>query len=165
MKTCPACQKQVGVRTKQCECGHTFSSSTPAVQAGSAPMSLEQALKDSVATVKSIVADVEQRQAPPASKSSIPAPSPRKTSIVYDNNHGGVIAVPAGACPVKPKGSGDDEIAEWTVDVYSSGRYMPEAVVYFARQFWDINGKDFPRIKGIILKALSPGEAADPGES
>lgn len=167
LKTCPACNKQVGPRTKKCECGHTFIESTPAVGAATAPMSLDRALKDSLASAKTVVAEVEARQGSAPVKPSIPTPTPRKTSFQYNSSnasHGGVIAVPAGACPFKPKGSSDEEIEAWAVEVFHSGRYAPEAVVYWAREFWDINGKDFPRIKKTILKALAP-QASDPGDN
>ena len=80
------------------------------------------------------------------------------------------IVVPSGECPVKPKGykaggwpdgkASPEEIKEWALAVYNSdGGYAPDAVLYWARYFWDINDRpEFGRIRNLIIEAIAPQE-------
>ena len=186
LKTCPACNKQVGPRTKKCECGHAFTAeaSTAGVPASGQSMSLdplEKRIAESVNAAKDIISKVEGR---PSKASILPTDipdSPRRTTIADDapeapavrqpvRHFGGartVISTPAGACPVKPQGykdgwpegpASDEVVQAWAVDLYNhgEGRYAVEAVIYWARTYWDINGPEYRRVRDLIVKALSP---------
>ena len=77
-----------------------------------------------------------------------------------------LIQTPAGRCPIKPQGftrnwpdgpASEESIAEWSLKVFSSGNYLPDAVVYWIHEFWDMNlnnGADYKRVKSIVLKTL-----------
>ena len=76
------------------------------------------------------------------------------------------IVVPSGDCPVKPKGYKDgwpdgkaspEVVQEWAVAVYNSASgYAPEAILYFARFFWDIHDEpEFARIRNLIIDVIS----------
>lgn len=78
------------------------------------------------------------------------------------------IVTPAGLPPVKPAGykqrnwpngpASDEVIQNWAREVYASDgeRYAVEAVIYWARYFWDINGPEFKRVSDLILATLAP---------
>ena len=77
------------------------------------------------------------------------------------------IVVPSGECPVKPKGykigwpdgkASPEVVKEWALAVYHSGDgYAPDAVLYWARYYWDINDRaEFGRIRNLIIEAISP---------
>jgi hypothetical protein len=78
-----------------------------------------------------------------------------------------VVHVPAGKPPCKPEGhpwegsqATDDQIVRWAEEVRAAGwtkgtEYSAEAVCYFARYFWDINGPEYRRVREVITKALS----------
>jgi len=173
-KTCPKCNAEHGPRTHKCDCGHEFFKAS--VLASTEPMSMEH--KEVISTVKSVVSQIEARN-----KGSVPSvppisSEPRRTSVVAASPSpvqapqpvyrpgGRNIFTPAGACPVKPQGFKsdkweepftDDTVREWATELYHSGPpYLPEAVVYFARFFWDINGPDFKKVRSLILETLIP---------
>lgn len=137
LKSCPACKKQVGPRTKKCECGHVFAS-TEGVAASGQSMTLDpfdKRVAESVGAVKDILAKAERSsgKAPPAT--------------------------PKGYKDGWPDGPASDEVVtEWAYNVMDTGggKYAPEAVVYWARYFWDINGPEFRRVRELIVKALRP---------
>ena len=176
LKNCPACQKQVGPRTK-CDCGHEFAATdTSAVPASGQSMTLDpldRRIADSVGAVKDILERVASRPAtaeiiPPV---NVPANDSRRTMIatpscgVRHPSSWGKVFVPAGDCPVNPVGfkkgwpngaASDEVIQNWAVAVfnYGGGRYAIDAVVYWAREFWDINSDEFRRVRDLILRAL-----------
>lgn len=173
LKSCPACKKQVGPRTKKCECGHAFA--TEAVSASGQSMTLDpldKRVAESVGAVKDIIARVENRPATAAVIPNIPSDTRRTTiSSLTPMRHygGGVITTPAGAPPHNPKGykdgwpdgpASDEVVVEWANNVMDSGggRYAPDAVVYWARYFWDINGPEFRRVRDLIVRALRPSQ-------
>jgi hypothetical protein len=131
-KTCPKCKAENGLRTQKCVCGHEFSKSVSLPNVASETVPIEKNISD-------------------VNKSSF------SRRIIY---------APVGDCPVKPKGyknnkfedSWTDEVVRnWAMDVYNfCGSYRPEAVIYFARFFWDINGPDFEKIRGLIVETLIP---------
>lgn len=194
LKSCPACKKQVGPRTKKCECGHVFS--TEGVAASGQSMTLDPLDKwvaESVGAVKDIIAKVERTSGklvnashalPPVTVTfqkaeSVPTDA-RRTTIANQQplRHygGGAITTPAGAPPCTPKGykdgwpdgpASDEVVTEWAYNVMDTGggKYAPEAVVYWARYFWDINGPEFRRVRELIVKALRPPQAThDPAD-
>jgi hypothetical protein len=132
-KVCTACQKKNAVRTFICQCGHEFEKKTKKVQAPVQKVLPENLIQED--------ADKEKQERP-------------EVSIF------GFIYAPAGDCPVKPqKYDGvytDDSIREWALKVKNHGeaRYAPEAVVYFARYFWDIHSPEFKRVISIIYSTL-----------
>lgn len=173
LKSCPACKKQVGPRTKKCECGHTFVSTEPVAASGQSMTldPLDKRIAESVGAVKDIISKVENR--PSAVIPNIPTDSRRTTIAPQEpmrHYGGGVITTPAGAPPVVPKGykngwpegpASDEVVVEWAEAVMDagSGRYAPQAVVYWARYFWDINGPEFSRVRDLIVRALRPSQS------
>lgn len=174
-KICPSCSKEHGPRTHKCDCGHEFFKA--AVAAPNEPMVLAKEHQETIGNVKSIIANVEARKAsspqifnnPPVGTIShvLPASQTTESNPQVSYRHGDRrISVPAGFCPVKPRGYKSDKweepftdevVRDWAQEVYQSGpRYLPEAVVYFARYFWDINGADFNRVRSLILETLIP---------
>lgn len=129
MKICPLCKKQCGPRTKQCECGHIFSTVTAAVAAVASPMTIDftNEIKGTLESAKNIL----QRA---GSRRSLSIPEPweinSKSSVDdIDNNIDDIdesdesvldkikpshlnlrrsgcrrTYVPSGDCPVKPAG-------------------------------------------------------------
>jgi hypothetical protein len=76
------------------------------------------------------------------------------------------IAVPSGHCPIKPSGFkaypheeiDASKIGDWAEKVYSleDGKYSIDAVVYWARNFWDINSREFSKVVDFIIARLDP---------
>ena len=180
LKSCPACKKQVGPRTKKCECGHVFISTEGVVASGQSMTldPLDKRIAESVGAVKNIIAKVESR---PATTPAVVSPTnipndARRTTIIPEQpmRHygGGVITTPAGAPPCIPKGykdggwpngpASDEVVTEWAFSVMDAGggKYAPEAVIYWARYFWDINGQEFRRVRGLIVTALRPPQSS-----
>lgn len=146
-KICPKCQKGNGPRTKTCECGHVFISD--GVPASPKMMTLQPEPQTT---------DSQERKNTVQAAPNVPEQraSRRGTRIVL---------APAGACNIKPRGykdkwpdgpASDETVVNWAVDVYNSDSSLAvDAVVYWARNFWDINGKEFPRIVSLIHQAIS----------
>lgn len=172
-KTCPKCNAEHGPRTHKCGCGHEFFKADAAVAASPEPMTVDH--KQIISDVKSTLSNIESRSRSTPVTSSTPtdyrrttvAPTPSvQTPQVSYRAAGRRIYTPAGACPVKPAGFKNDKweepwtedsVKDWAMEVYNSGPpYLPEAVIYFARYFWDINGPDFKKIRSLILEALIP---------
>lgn len=171
MKTCPACGDKAGPRTKKCNCGHEFSKGPAVVAASSEPMSLEKKI---VATA----ADPPEVDLPSPSSQS----SSRTVSVASAGRGRAVVFTPAGSCPVKPRGyksegdpwpngpASDEEIVDWAIAVHEWGvnhdrLFAPEAIRYFARQFWDINGKEYSRVRNLIARTFRPRSVDDePGD-
>ncbi len=89
------------------------------------------------------------------------------------------ISTPSGLPPCLPKGYAGgkqpcltvkvpwptgqptaDEILEWANEIRDKGIsdrnvfYTRDAIIYFARYFWDLSGPVFPQVKGIIQSAF-----------
>lgn len=139
-KICPLCGNENGVRTANCQCGHRF-----AIK--------EQVVKEKPASIEasSNVVLKEEKKSPPL-KVNVSCP---------------IIQTPAGRCPYKPEGyvkgwtdgvASDQVVIDWALKVFSHGNYLPQAIVYWAHQFWDINGpnigEDYNRVRSIIVKLL-----------
>ena len=174
-KSCPACQKQVGPRTKKCECGHVFIADVAAVPASNKSMTLDpldKRVAESVESVKDILSRAERRPASAVPIKREEKENGRRTTIAEPPTRrysgGGRVIVPAGACPVKPHGykdgwpdgpASDEVVRDWAIAVYNygDGRYAPDAVVYWARYFWDIsNRQEWNRIRDLIMTTLCP---------
>lgn len=145
-KTCPACQNQLGPRSKTCGCGHVF-----ITDVGDEKPKKESLLQQDPVKKIAVTPVVQEK------------PAPRR----YVSITRGIIMAPAGECPIKPKGykqgwpegpATDEVVQNWAMDVfnYAEGRFSVEAVVYWARNFWDINGAEFRRIRSLISEILSP---------
>lgn len=140
-KICQQCKKQVGPRTQNCECGYSFAKS-------------EKKPKENLA--KSISTEIEVKQIDQVSTAST------KGSVFAK------IATPAGRCPIVPEGynkgwpdgpATDNAVVNWAINVSRlfDGRMTVEAVVYYARQFWEINGSEYrERILDLIKMTLQP---------
>lgn len=151
-KLCPECGIANGVRTSICGCGHRFSSKKEDV----ASSKKEEVKANTHADLKSDTTcevDVLKR----------PLPSSRFFSSISCP----LIQTPAGRCPVKPKGFSNKEwadgqasnevIEEWALKAFSTGNYLPDAVVYWMHEFWNMNsnhGLEYNRVKEIVLKTL-----------
>lgn len=73
-----------------------------------------------------------------------------------------IIAIPAGKCPVKLKSIENNDVIEWAEEVISVGRsknvtYLPEALVFFAQQFFNIFSEDYKKVKEIICLYYNSG--------
>lgn len=172
-KICPKCNSEHGVRTKLCECGHSFD--TTIVAASNQSMVLEpldKRIAESVGSVKSLLSKIGQR---PSTQDSfeddeileevLEEADTRRTMFQFGG--GGQVAAPAGPCPFTPKGykkgwpdgpASDEVIQNWANDVYNSGggKYAVRAVVYWSRHFWDITGPERKRVKSLIIETLQP---------
>lgn len=132
-KVCSQCQRKNGVRTRICACGFKF-----------------EIKEKSKLSTKEVFIEKEQEDAKNSSTSIMP---------IY-----GYVYAPAGDCPIKPKGlkqwqdgiAPEDCITEWALALkeYGKGRFAPEAIVYWARYFWDIHSLEFKRVSSIIFNTL-----------
>lgn len=153
-KTCPKCGLETGARAKDCQCGHQFSSlavkSTPKVKITSTPTPTPTPTKVESASTPGDI----------SLKSSIQSP------LIYG---------PAGNCPVKPEGykkgwpdgpASNEIIVDWIYQVLNSSKknYTPHAIIYWAHQFWDINGpncgEEYKRVRSVIVDTLVKDENA-----
>lgn len=117
-------------------------------------------------------------------RSSVKEPNaPEATGQAPLRKHTGrhLTYVPAGDCPYKPEGYNrvtmynydeqvpDEIVKNWAIRVYNSGDFHPNAVIYWAREFWNINdlqetngvrilGERWRRIRGLIFSALCPSD-------
>ena len=177
-KSCPKCNLELGVRVQKCDCGHEFSKTISPVPASDQPMTIEpldKRIAESVGNVRDLISKAERRVSDPVPKK---ASEPRRTVIVEPvrtprfYSGGGKIATPAGECPVKPKGykenwpdgpASDEVVQNWAIDVdaFGEGRYAVDAVIYFARYFWNINGPEYHRIRELIICALQPSRSTN----
>jgi len=92
-----------------------------------------------------------------------PAQSPRLFSSISCP----LVQTPAGRCPTKPQGfikkdwpdgpATTEAVESWALKVFSSGNYLPDAVIYWIHEFWDMNlnyGEEYKRVKSIVLRTL-----------
>lgn len=156
---------------------------TSAVKASDQSMTLdplENRIAESVGSVRDIISKVENRKSAVRTEES-----PRRTKIDDTGTEpprpqrfysgGAKIATPAGPCPIKPKGykenwpdgpASDEVVQNWAMDVYNygEGKYAIDAVIYFARHFWDINGQEYRRIRDLIVTTLRPSRPLESEE-
>jgi len=145
-KTCPECGVDSGVRTSTCGCVHRFSSKQSSNDDTKKKTAEEQVVQKSASN------EVERPVVSPKLFSSISCP---------------LIQTPAGRCPIKPQGfssddwpngpASDEVVESWALKVFSSGNYLPDAVVYWIHEFWDMNlnhGSEYKRIKELTIKTL-----------
>jgi len=62
------------------------------------------------------------------------------------------VTTPAGACPIKLKGTDFNTVKDWAHDVRKHGEmegvfYLPQALAYFSRQFYDILSNEYLTVK------------------
>lgn len=124
--------------------------------------------------------DDEGEEKSSQSESSAPEAKGQVPLRRYSGRH--VTYVPSGDCPYKPEGYNratmynydvevpDEIVKNWAIRVYNSGDesnrvFHPNAVIYWAREFWNINdlqevggvrilGERWRRIRGLIASAL-----------
>jgi hypothetical protein len=148
-KTCPECGLETGARATECQCGHQFS------------RPIKNDSKKVESTSPSPTPSPSQTPPAPSIKSSIQSP------LIYG---------PAGKCPCKPEGyekdwpngkASEEVVVDWIFRVLnynSSKNYSPRAIIYWAGQFWDINGpnmgEDYKRVRSIIVNTLVVDETA-----
>lgn len=158
-KQCKNCKEFVGVRSKICSnCQTSFDNSLD--------------IKDSLSSVKDLVSKVSAAAAGAASANisfSIKKEVQEEEFVKARYTGKTVICVPAGSPPVKPQGftkgwtegpATDEVISQWAKDVFAigDGHYAVDAVIYWARYFWDITSPEFQRVKMIILDSLAVKE-------
>lgn len=128
-KECPECNAITGARASSCECGHQFGSAT----------------KEKKLSTSSTIGN--------------------SYSFVSTSISNPIISTPQGKCPHFPRNYSktdfnptNEDIINWADKVYNSGNYSPDAVVYWIREFWDINGpnlaEEHKRVKEIVLNHL-----------
>lgn len=131
-KTCGNCREECGPRTKICKCGFSFEKKIPSIQ------------------------PVQELPQEPVEPKAAPA-----------LNRGKVICTPSELCPVTPQGyrvsgwsepASDEVVMDWARKAFSAKKdvtYTIEAVIYWARSFWDVHSSDWYRIKNCIYSELS----------
>lgn len=77
-----------------------------------------------------------------------------------------VIAIPAGKCPSKLESTEYEQVIAWCVEVHAIGiknnvNYLPSALVFFAKQFFDIFSEEYKTVRNHINKAYN---ASDDGK-
>lgn len=146
------------------------------VPAGTEEISIEKDIKESISNAKEmlnrvVAAPVNKPQESrkvyetndrPDSSPCVRSESDKTFYIHKCHANRRSITTPAGLPPVKPAGykqknwpngpASDEVVQNWALEVYHSDdeRYRVDAVIYWARYFWDINGPEFPRIKTLI---------------
>jgi hypothetical protein len=141
-KICSQCQKKNAIRTRLCECGHEFEVKNKK----QSEQKIDLKIEDKANFESEVIDSSQEKQAAEIS--------------IY-----GLIYAPAGECPIKPKhikewenGIASEEcIVEWTLALkeFGRGRFTFEAIVYWARYFWDIHSVEFKRVSNIIMNTLT----------
>ena len=72
------------------------------------------------------------------------------------------VSTPAGKCPAKLSGTDRTSVMEWADRVMEFGvkdncRYLPEAIRYWARDFYDYFSPEYKAVCQIITEELGPG--------
>ena len=166
-KECPNCQKSNGPRTKICECGHDFF----AVKS-TEPMTFKPV--QSAAVDNQSVSSDATKPVQPVQLNRPRNPSQLLTSgsNIGSSNSQAIVA-PSGPCPIKPQGfktgwtegpASNEVIQNWAKSIYEygQGRLTLDAVVYWSRNFWDINSyQEFNRVRTQIYLALAPNRGCE----
>ncbi len=66
---------------------------------------------------------------------------------------GGLIITPAGPPPCNPRNTEnptDDDLLDWANEIFSSGNYAPEAVLYFSQRFWPVGSETHKRLRAVL---------------
>lgn len=155
MKVCPGCNKSSGPRTLKCACGHEFKKAE------------KKAVKNDPLASAGVVESTQTETAQNTNTSSVLQSSVTSggvTLIPPCHPLNGRTLTPAGACPVTPSGykdgwpdgqPSDEVISQWARAVYDYGvennrSFTCEAVVYFIREFWDINGSEYRHVRSVV---------------
>jgi len=149
-KQCPACKKYVGVRTLICTCSHEFGVAKPKAPAvvkltASKKPKLEEPEEDEPE-------EEEEEEEEDNDEDAQPEGRVRR------------IWTPAGGSPAKLGGTSREEVHCWAEKIRKSGfnnglHYLVQAVLYWAREFYDINGPDYQIVRAHLYN-LYPYEAA-----
>lgn len=136
-KVCSSCKAEVGPRKKVCSCGFQFENN------------IDQKSDNSKNESTDNLENAKSRQL---------SASSRRMKVC--------VAIPSGSCPVKPKNFKsfphpeieEDAVGDWAEKVFElqDGKYSIDAVKYWARQFWDINSKEFAMVYDYISMRLDP---------
>lgn len=148
-KTCPECQEKCGPRSAICpKCKHSFGIGVKA--------------SDEKMTVGVTVPKPIEKREKVEKQPFVPSAGSK--------NKGRLISYPSGTPPVKPAGYKQDwpdgpaskeVIQDWARATKEAGfkdnlHYLPTAVVYFARYFWDIHNEvEYNRVVQAINSAIS----------
>jgi hypothetical protein len=163
-KECPNCKKSNGPRTRTCECGHDFF----AVKSSDDAMTLKpiQAEKNAVPSATKQPVKIESQPV------RNPVQLLTSGSNIGSSNSQAIVA-PSGPCPIKPQGykagwpdgpASDEVIQNWAKSVYEygQGRLAPDAVVYWSRNYWDVNAyNEFNRVRNQIYLTLVPNRGGE----
>jgi hypothetical protein len=132
MKKCPNCSVEVGPRTKTCKCGAVFGE-------------------------KQIPIVVEPVSSPEVFE--IPKKSSKRKRIVL---------TPSEKCPFAPEGYKSEKfvttksvVQDWARRIVNSTEdtvYTVDAVMYWARNYWDIHSSEWWVIRNYIYSAFEPEE-------
>lgn len=124
-KQCPKCRLYIGVRSRQCECGHAFEKSEPTVE-----------IREKVV---------------------IPIPrNPRPIEpIMMKGGSMRVVLTPSGECPAKLQGISEEQVRKWVDELQEiagkrDDHLHPDALKYYARQFYDFTSPEYKSVCGII---------------
>ncbi len=155
MKVCPGCTKSSGPRTLKCVCGHIFT------KAEKKPV-----VKVDVLASSGVVEATQGENVVLPNSNSLPINVAGGSVTLIPPCHplNGRTLTPAGPCPISPIGykSGwpdgqpsDEVITQWARAVYDYGvehnrAFTCEAVVYFIREYWDMNGPEYRRVRGVV---------------
>lgn len=144
LKKCPTCGLESESRKLACSCGFVFIK--PSEASGSPMMSLVKA----VATKQA-----KKQETPPE---SIQRRYEASSLANYSRNLT-KVATPSGGCPATPAGNSTLDISAWISRVVQAGKsngilYTHEAVIYFAREFWQFNSPDYIRVKKLVQELL-----------
>jgi ribosomal protein S14 len=130
-KQCDSCGTYIGVRTKVCVCGHTFTRKKPKT--------------------------VEVRKKRVSRKGAAPEPveeTPREKTVIPAGYTTNVIA-PAGKCPVKLKGTDKETVLDWAAKVRAHGAergdfYSTYALKYYVRYIYNVFSDEYKAVAAII---------------
>lgn len=72
------------------------------------------------------------------------------------------VATPAGKCPAKLSGTDKNSVLEWVDRVTEFGikdncKYLPEAIRYWARDFYDYSSPEYKAICQILAEEIGVG--------
>ena len=143
-KQCPSCKKYVGVRTLTCDCSHEFGVAKPKSSGVVKP----------IASKKPKLEEPEEPEEEEEEEEEDAQPEGRVRRIW----------TPAGGSPARLGGTSREEVHCWAEKVRKSGfnkglHYLVQAVLYWAREFYDINGPDYQIVRAHLYN-LYPYEAA-----
>jgi hypothetical protein len=145
-KICPKCNAELGVRTTQCSCGYNF---------GEAPQKVPKPL----VAEPSKEPEAKPKDEPEAKVKAKKAKKVEEYELGYVPKTFPFIWAPAGKCPVKLSSFDEEALTNWAIDLQTVAkerhvRYSNHALVYWLRDFANINSKEFKEIKARLLDVL-----------